>query len=437
MAPPISQPATTNSNTTASGSSITTNRLERESKKQDRRSDLVCRVRYTNVLPDLPFDPKFLRYPFSQDRFVRYKPTSLEKNYRWDLLTEHDVGVEIDLITPDAYATTGQITEDDERLLEEETATPANLKRSMLNKRSVPWLRKTEYISTEQSTSKPTFKAGETRSSSVKEKLREESLKYLTKDRVLEIIEEGFETARTPMETHHTKPSVVKVEEWPLFPDFDNWKYPFAQVIFDDDPSRKDPNITSQEQMEEMSDAVIKALVDNDNKEYIGYFLPTPETRAKRLREEQDEADETYDFKLIREYNWTRKDKTMSGYEENYFLSVRDDSIVYNELETRVRLSKRRAVGGGVKVANLRLIQRYRPFHESEERNQRKRLRVLDNDEELEAVEEEEEEENEEQDNDEEEEEEAAAEHGDDEEQEEAEAEVQQDEEEEEEDEEE
>ncbi|CAF0853479.1 unnamed protein product [Adineta ricciae] len=434
MAPPISQPATTNSNTTASGSSITTNRLERESKKQDRRSDLACRVRYTNVLPDLPFDPKFLRYPFSQDRFVRYKPTSLEKNYRWDLLTEHDVGVEIDLITPDAYATTGRITEDDERLLEEETATPANLKRSMLNKRSVPWLRKTEYISTEQSTSKPTLKAGEARSSSVKEKLREESLKYLTKDRVLEIIEEGFETAKTPMETHHTKPSVVKVEEWPLFPDFDNWKYPFAQVIFDDDPSRKDPNITSQEQMEEMSDAVIKALVDNDNKEYIGYFLPTPETRAKRLREEQDEADETYDFKLIREYNWTRKDKTMSGYEENYFLSVRDDAIVYNELETRVRLSKRRAVGGGVKVANLRLIQRYRPFHESEERNQRKRLRVLDNDEELEAVEEEEE--NEEQDNEEEEEEEAAAENGD-EEQEEAEAEVQQDEEEEEEEEEE
>ena len=41
-------------------------------------------------------------------RFVRYKPTSLEKNYRWDLLTEHDVGVEIDLITPDAYATTGE-----------------------------------------------------------------------------------------------------------------------------------------------------------------------------------------------------------------------------------------------------------------------------------------------------------------------------------------
>jgi hypothetical protein len=78
---------------------------------------------------------------------------------------------------------TGQITEDDERLLEEETASPANLKRykeikekrfvyfywiliifrSLLNKRSVPWLRKTEYISTEQSSIKSTLKLGEVR----------------------------------------------------------------------------------------------------------------------------------------------------------------------------------------------------------------------------------------------------------------------------------
>ncbi|CAF0921855.1 unnamed protein product [Rotaria sp. Silwood1] len=390
MAPPITQQATTNPNSTSGGSSISTNRLERDSKKHDRRSDLVCRVRYTNVLPDLPFDPKFLRYPFSQDRFVRYKPTSLEKNYRWDLLTEHDVGVEIDLINPDAYATTRKITEEDEKLLEEETASPANLKRSLLNQRSVPWLRKTEYISTEQSSIKSTLKMGEVRSSSAKEKLREESLKYLTKDRLLQMIEEGFETAKAPLEKHYSKPSVVKVEEWPLFPDFENWKYPFAQVIFDDDPSRKDPTLTTQEQMEEMSEAVIKALIDADNKEYIGYFLPTAETRAKRAREEQDDPDESYDFKLIREYNWNRKDKTMSGFEENYFLSVKDDSIVYNELETRVRLSKRRAAGGGAKPANLRLIQRYRPFLEAEEKLQRKRLKALENEEELETVNEEE-----------------------------------------------
>ena len=74
------------------------------------------------------------------------------------------------------------MSKDDEALLEEETASPANRKRwvdeqlivqitlhrlnirmirSMLNQRSVPWLRKTEYISTEQSTLKSSFKPGD------------------------------------------------------------------------------------------------------------------------------------------------------------------------------------------------------------------------------------------------------------------------------------
>jgi len=35
---------------------------------------------------------------------VEYKPTSLEKNYRHEMLTEVDLGVNIDLIDPDTYA---------------------------------------------------------------------------------------------------------------------------------------------------------------------------------------------------------------------------------------------------------------------------------------------------------------------------------------------
>lgn len=36
-------------------------------------------------------------------RFVEYKQTSLEKNYKHDLLTEQDLGVTIDLINPETY----------------------------------------------------------------------------------------------------------------------------------------------------------------------------------------------------------------------------------------------------------------------------------------------------------------------------------------------
>lgn len=104
----------------------------------------MCRVKYCNSLPDIPFDPKFITYPFDQHRctgdgkhsqnnhrvyfyfrildrfrherfavsdvmrsfvcrFVQYKATSLEKQHKHDLLTEPDLGVTIDLINPDTY----------------------------------------------------------------------------------------------------------------------------------------------------------------------------------------------------------------------------------------------------------------------------------------------------------------------------------------------
>ena len=34
------------------------------------RSELVCRVKYNNTLPDIPFDPKFILYPFESNRYV-------------------------------------------------------------------------------------------------------------------------------------------------------------------------------------------------------------------------------------------------------------------------------------------------------------------------------------------------------------------------------
>jgi RNA polymerase II-associated factor 1 len=34
----------------------------------ERRTDLVYRVKYCNTLPDIPFDPKFIQYPFDNNR---------------------------------------------------------------------------------------------------------------------------------------------------------------------------------------------------------------------------------------------------------------------------------------------------------------------------------------------------------------------------------
>ena len=34
------------------------------------RSELIHRVKYNNTLPDIPFDPKFIAYPFDANRLV-------------------------------------------------------------------------------------------------------------------------------------------------------------------------------------------------------------------------------------------------------------------------------------------------------------------------------------------------------------------------------
>ncbi|XP_076308947.1 RNA polymerase II-associated factor 1 homolog [Tachypleus tridentatus] len=137
--------------TIQTGSQASTSERDRKLRPGEKRSELVCRMKFCNTLPDIPFDPKFITYPFESNRFVEYKPTSLERNYKHDLLTEHDMGVVIDLINPNTYAVdlNASLDLEDEKLLEEDNLGPQDSKRSRHHNKAVPWLKKTEYISTE------------------------------------------------------------------------------------------------------------------------------------------------------------------------------------------------------------------------------------------------------------------------------------------------
>lgn len=86
--------------------------------------------------------------------------------------------------------------------------------------------------------------------------------------------------------------------------------------------------------------------MDESGEQFVAYFLPTEETLEKRridlCNEVLYEDFQEYEYKMAREYNWNVKSKASKGYEENYFLVMRNDGVYYDELETRVRLSKRR-----------------------------------------------------------------------------------------------
>lgn len=347
----------------------------------EKRSELVCSVKYNNTLPDIPFDPKFITYPFESTRFIQYKPTSLERSFKYDLLTEHDLGVTIDLINPDTYKINpnAYLEPEDEKLLDEESTSFGDQKRSRHNKMNVSWLRKTEYISTEYNRFTQKADKSETKVGYNIKKAITEDYFYKDRDSQITAIEKTFEKAKEAITKHYSKPGVEPVEILPCFPDFELWKHPFAQVIFDSDPAPK--GRSGPALMEEMSQAMIRGAVDESGEQFVAYFLPTEETLKKRKRDEEEQADyvpdDEYDYALAREYNWNVKNKLTRGYEETYFMVFREDGCYYDELETRVRLSKRRKTAGTT-VAKSRLVVKHRDLNDKELRAQDVRMMMLE-----------------------------------------------------------
>ncbi|EUB64024.1 RNA polymerase II-associated factor 1 -like protein [Echinococcus granulosus] len=384
-----------------------TDDIPKDRVKELRQEAILCRVKYHNNLPELPFDPKFLPYPFEPTRFVQYAATSLERNHKHELLCETDVGVDVDLIDPSAFKTdrTASLHPDDEKLLEDDDPNAINDRRSR-HQRSVAWLRKTEYLSTEHYNKWNKSEKIETKlGHNVKQRFAEEIV-YRDRESQINAIEATFTAAKKPIQRHYSKPGVHAVEVLPLLPDFKLWRYPCAQVIFDDDPARK--GISAAEQREEVNQAVIRGMVDETGDHFVVYFLPTEETKQQRRFDAENHVAFTegasYEYEKAREYNWNVKNKTMTNYEENYFFVFRKDDkdcpagVYYNELETRVRLSKRRKVqssfGGGPMAppqppSKMRLVVQHRDFTYEELQAQTARLDMLKHESEDEEEEEE------------------------------------------------
>ena len=68
-----------------------------------KKAQFICPLRYKNELPELPFDPKLLDYPFDPEQHFRYRPTFLEKEEKEQMLTESTLGIPFTLIDPYGY----------------------------------------------------------------------------------------------------------------------------------------------------------------------------------------------------------------------------------------------------------------------------------------------------------------------------------------------
>ncbi|KHN80192.1 RNA polymerase II-associated factor 1 -like protein [Toxocara canis] len=295
-----------------------TNGVPRKHPGQDRgehaptvKTDFMCRVKYSNTLPDIPFEAKFLACPFTslsrQVLFIEYKQTMLEKKFKFELLAESDLGVKIDLINPETYFVDmdtpkkQQLHPTDAELLEDEHANPQNSRRSLQHSKMVPWMRKTEYISSEFTRFGVSNERQETKVGySIKKKFQNE---VIYRDRASQIA------------------------------------------------------------------AINKTgMMDEEGEQFVTYFLPTKETLDKRMLDTKDgkefDPDYTYEYYSVRDYNWLVRNKSTKGYEQDNFLfSFRDTGVYYNELETRVSLTRRKAKRSRQQT---KLMVRNRAYDENE-----------------------------------------------------------------------
>ena len=96
-----------------------------------------------------------------------------------------------------------------------------------------------------------------------------------------------------------------------------------------------------------MSQAMIRGMQDEDNDQFVAYFLPTDDTLEKRDSDKRlgvdYEDDVTYDYKLTKEYNWNVKNKASKGYEENFFFCYRpgegEDEFYFRWLNIRCNIT--------------------------------------------------------------------------------------------------
>lgn len=139
-------------------SSQSTPTSSQNANKSSMSAEFQCKLKYMNRLPDIPFDPKLLAYPFDPQRFFKYTANSLDRTYKWTMHNEPSLALPIHLIDPSYQKMTTTLREEitdanDKALMQPldmvEEAAGGAPKISKTKKKDMPavfWAQKTRYM---------------------------------------------------------------------------------------------------------------------------------------------------------------------------------------------------------------------------------------------------------------------------------------------------
>jgi len=116
--------------------------------------------------------------------------------------------------------------------LEDDFDAKTDVKRSKQHAKILSWMRRPDYISTEQTRYQPTTieKIESKVGYAVRKKMGTDQSLFMDREAQVTAIEKTFSDSKLPITEHYSKKGVEPVEVLSVLPDDEMWKYPCAQV---------------------------------------------------------------------------------------------------------------------------------------------------------------------------------------------------------------
>lgn len=331
--------------------------------------DFALRVQYKNTLPELTYDTKSIPYSIDTTKFTTYTPTSLEKDYNYELQLDDDALIDINLVNPDLYKVNSKkeaLDEIDQLLLKDDTF--LELSSKIKPSKKVSWLRRSNLMNIDRPLQKQSTIMERTIASESNVNLYKS--KYKTREEQIKAIEKTFEDTKMPITTHHRNKELKPVAFHPVLPDEELWRYTFSHIIFDAQPTVQGKGDSLDDN--QLDSALLKGMSDSLG-EYVGYFVRNSDL-------EYSGQPDMAAHEMVREYNWSIQNTDLGATEDVYsWRLVPNHGLVFNELSARVRLIKRRLEGGKLKnnICNTMLMVHRRENTNAEEQEQARKIEVL------------------------------------------------------------
>ncbi|KAI9486769.1 MAG: RNA polymerase II-associated [Benjaminiella poitrasii] len=336
------------------------------------RSDFICRVRYRNALPPVPFAPKMLSMPSLAERHIPYHSTSLVEQTPYSLIMDQSTAIPFDKAVIDyldAMETNPEevtrpieeVAEEDKALLTAPRDTQGSAG-SYARKPNVTWLRRSEYIAQE-------VRGAPNRKEGVENKFAMSAAaakkhKYSTHEEQIAGIQNTFKQLPFDLQHPQTKAKAKKI--MPLLPNMDCWENIYTVCQFSTDPAdekrlqkrklngkENDDDDSKRPRISEI-DATDRGILrpmlnpDDPDDAYLAWFLPDEES-SKKLTEQklnplQGLSEEPLTFHSVRDYEYKSNATSKFKY---LMITMHDDDLgvraAYCPIKGRMAIHKKRA----------------------------------------------------------------------------------------------